>query len=1325
MPNDVSRASRVLTAQQHLERNLRAFTEAYRSGDVAAADRFIDRVGRVAAEDPDIAYLRGKLLLETGKPNSAIQCLQLASRQRNSPDAVALLIKSFLLVGWQVQAKALLEEALGDYAVLPGSSLASTADELTAIIGENGWIGRAPDLHLTGRVKIPDGRQAASVTVIRGRTVRVVELAGRPGAWVDANLPMVGDRDPTRVSVGGLTLLGGWLDRSRLNFRESGDCRIDDDGMSGWVAFGWNPQCSPEVLVAGAGQSIRCATEPDRLVRGRHAFSIPMEQLQPLGNRLQISVRLPTGAWSELPISPVLIDPGPPLPPKPSKPSGKAGSAVDIVIPVYRGLDETLACIRSVLKTAGKLGRIIVIDDASPEPALSAALDDFSARGEIILVRNRRNLGFPRSVNRGMLYSRDRDVVILNSDVEVYPGWLERLRAAALGDARTGTVTPLTNAGTIASYPPSEDPDCDRRRARSLNRIAARLNHRQTAEIPTGVGFCMYIRRDCIREIGLLDSATFGKGYGEENDFCLRASAAGWRHHLALDVYVRHIGGKSFGSRKAGLSSRALRLLNLRYPGYDAMIQAHIADDPALPARRRIDEYRLRKLPVRKALVVTLALEGGVRRAVNERVAALQDQSVQPIVLKPDPDKPDRCRLEVPGHVFEDLVYRFDSETEDLIEFLTTLQIEATQLHHFLGLPGPLIDGIYLLDAPVTVHIHDYIWYCPRITMLTESSTYCGEPELTGCEACIRENGSPMSERISVDALRRRSARWLRAAADVVVPSRTVLQRYARRFPETVFRVEPLEPDSAYGPTHALPTGSSLKIALIGGIGPQKGYDLLLAAASDARNRDLPIEFVVIGYTKDDEEVLSTGKVFVTGRYEEAELPDLIEREAPDLAMFLSVFPETWCYALTHALRAGLPIVALDHGAIGERVRDAKVPAILLSPSVAASELNDAILEQLGQWRKKSETDSASHSALALPAPITSTQNQPAVISRNSMAPRFPGLTANVEVLPLVRGLYQISVISGSPERIGDEQEITVPAIQLGVGPGVPDGSVEFLYGPRTEGTWLSQPRDMLIMKVKSASTLITMTTMRLAHQAPLEVEMKRLDGTNPTPRSEEQRQPAQEARPQAMLPSALAPQPARPPAVSAPIGNPTVPPPAWYRSKSLPLTVVTHVQNRGDINSSEAQWAGAPGQGLSIEAIQILPVEGYSSDAIEYKTVAVSGAESHWVTGGAPSGSRGMGLPLAGFAVRVNPQSSAGLACEYGAMMVSGSTIGPFRDGATCRSPDPRDPIGAVWISVYEAAQPDEAVMAGEQPEQVVAPSRKRAAQGPRFSIFREAAEP
>ena len=146
-----------------------------------------------------------------------------------------------------------------------------------------------------------------------------------------------------------------------------------------------------------------------------------------------------------------------------------------------------------------------------------------------------------------------RDVVLLNSDTLVPPGWLEELRAVAYGAPDIGTVTPLSNDATILSYP---EPGAaattmpDLAAAGRLHALARRANGGAAIDIPVGVGFCLYIRRACLDAVGLLRADVFAQGYGEENDFCLRARHLGWRHVAAPGVFVAHVGGHSFGARR-------------------------------------------------------------------------------------------------------------------------------------------------------------------------------------------------------------------------------------------------------------------------------------------------------------------------------------------------------------------------------------------------------------------------------------------------------------------------------------------------------------------------------------------------------------------------------------------------------------------------------------------------------------------------------------------------------------------------------------------------------------------------------------------------------
>ena len=229
-----------------------------------------------------------------------------------------------------------------------------------------------------------------------------------------------------------------------------------------------------------------------------------------------------------------------------------------------------------------------------------------------------------------------------------------------------------------------------------------------------------------------------------------------------------------------------------------------------------------------------------------------------------------RIRLAVHGDPwFQDLIYDAQTEIAALAEFLRTLRIGAVELHHFLDLDGSVVEAALGLGAPWDVYLHDYLWICPRITLIGGGGGYCGEPELSACEACLDANGGRAEPGLTVAALRARSDRWLAGARTVIAPANDVAARLRRYFPGVEIVVRPWEsrPVESVRPTAG--GAGPLKIAVVGAIGDHKGYQVLLACAQDAERRRLPLEFVVIGYTQDDAPLLATG---------DASLPAPMER---------------------------------------------------------------------------------------------------------------------------------------------------------------------------------------------------------------------------------------------------------------------------------------------------------------------------------------------------------------------------------------------------------------------------------------------------------------
>ncbi|MDS4041504.1 MAG: glycosyltransferase [Candidatus Competibacter sp.] len=299
---------------------------------------------------------------------------------------------------------------------------------------------------------------------------------------------------------------------------------------------------------------------------------------------------------------------------------------IDIVIPVYQGFAVTRRCLDSVLDHRQEFPHeVIVIDDASSLSDLTDYLDGLARAGRITLLRNSANQGFVATANRGLALHPDRDVVLLNSDTEVNGDWLDRLAHCARATATTGTVTPFSNNATICSYPrfcePNElPPGLSLAATDALFRSA---NSGRWLEIPTAVGFCMYIRRGCLREVGCFDEQRFGLGYGEENDFCMRAGKVGWHHALCADTYVYHVGGASFGERQAQLQAQARMALAALHPDYDERIHAFIREDPIRPLRVAVDRERALLAP-EQALYVLRERDEALARAQRTTVELKQ-----------------------------------------------------------------------------------------------------------------------------------------------------------------------------------------------------------------------------------------------------------------------------------------------------------------------------------------------------------------------------------------------------------------------------------------------------------------------------------------------------------------------------------------------------------------------------------------------------------------------------------------------------------------------------------------------------------------------------
>lgn len=255
-----------------------------------------------------------------------------------------------------------------------------------------------------------------------------------------------------------------------------------------------------------------------------------------------------------------------------------------VVVPVFNAFDQVKACLES-LRAHSPEAEMLIIDDASSDSRIEPLLDDWSATaGNCRVIRHQKNLGFVRSANRGM-QENDGNIILLNSDTVVTTGWLQALSDCLASDNTIATATPWTNNGEIASFPDicisgpiPEDPD-------AIATVITESGTPEYPEIPTAIGFCMAVSRAAIDAVGYFDAELFGHGYGEENDFSLRAREAGFRNVLCDNAYVAHHGGSSFQALNMSPGPESMKRLLSRHPGYLEQIDDFIRTDPL--ARRR------------------------------------------------------------------------------------------------------------------------------------------------------------------------------------------------------------------------------------------------------------------------------------------------------------------------------------------------------------------------------------------------------------------------------------------------------------------------------------------------------------------------------------------------------------------------------------------------------------------------------------------------------------------------------------------------------------------------------------------------------------------
>ena len=628
-----------------------------------------------------------------------------------------------------------------------------------------------------------------------------------------------------------------------------------------------------------------------------------------------------------------------------------------IVMPIYKGYDETLASIYSILTTKQDVSfALLVIDDRSPDIALSRKVAQLASRGLFSLMANRTNLGFVKSVNAALRSFPDQLIALVNSDTLVSGDWLDRMIAHVDNDPLIATVTPFSNSATICSYPVLNEnnmiqPELD---IAGLDRLAFDANKGRSSEIPTGVGFCFLMSVAARRSVGLLDEAAFGRGYGEECDFCFRATKAGFRNVLAEDVFVYHKGEVSFGKPAAG-EAPGQKALHAKHPEYPETIHQHLKADPTEIGRIRLDLRRLAASAGAKPTVIVYhGLTGGIVTHVKDELRRFKAAKVGVILIRVGLEG--RWNIEItsgseaPAFTPNLRVMPFPQFRQHLADFLLWLDPGLIHIHSFVGLEWTAtVEFMTLIresGAPYHFTLHDYSVVCHRNNLVLANNRYCGLAEIERCRLCAATDPN-YPEAVDPAVLRATYAGFLEGADRVQAPSRDIADRLHNAGARYAIDVVPHAEERLEIPTMRPSADASvITVVTIGAIGAHKGSRIILSLARDARTRKLPIRYHVVGYSDISKTMVGAG-VDETGRFlKTRDAMQAVASLRPQLILLPSIWPETWSYTLSMSLAIGIMPVVFDIGAPADRVRDEGFGVILpyeLVDDIPA--LNDRLIE--------------------------------------------------------------------------------------------------------------------------------------------------------------------------------------------------------------------------------------------------------------------------------------------------------------------------------------------------------------------------------------------
>ena len=610
---------------------------------------------------------------------------------------------------------------------------------------------------------------------------------------------------------------------------------------------------------------------------------------------------------------------------------------LSIIIPVYNALDEVRSCIDSVIKNTplNKNINVIVLNDCSPDKNIKPMLSEYKNIPNISIKNNLTNLGYTRNVNKGAKLAKGRDVILLNSDTVVSPNWIRNLVIAAYSKSDIGTVTAVSNNAGAFSVPKAGTNDIPEHLNIDVISRIVKNSDGNYIDVPTGNGFCLYIKRDLIDDIGSFDYKKFPRGYGEENDFCMRAVEAGWVNIVDTKTYIYHQRSASFKDSKYQLMEDGINQVKKDFPEYSGAIKAIGGSELFKKARTAIannlEKYtKVSPIAKPKIMFVISTRTGGtpqtnldLMRQLSEiyDCYALASNSKKVEILKAGAEGYEVVESYILSEPVKYSTHR-SAEYESLVKYLLfKYNVELLHIRHIAWHSLLLPKIAKQLLIPVVKSFHDFYAICPSVNLIDGGGIY--HPDGVGTESpnplWKDETVTPMTP-IMLKRWQQKMDKSLLACDHYITTCNSakdiLLSKLELIAKKDSFTVIPHGRDfeDFIPPVDYFTIDGKLKVLVPGNIALAKGSELIKQVKT--LDKDDLIEFHIIGTCTED--LLP----FVTyhGRYERSQFQNLVVKIQPHISAVFSIWPETYCHTLTESWATGIPVIGVAYGAVEERI---------------------------------------------------------------------------------------------------------------------------------------------------------------------------------------------------------------------------------------------------------------------------------------------------------------------------------------------------------------------------------------------------------------------